>query len=265
LTAAYASVGFAVLGIHAARLLRTPGDAFHRSALRLVLPLLIVIMPLQLLSGDLSAKHLAVYQPAKLAAAEALWETQEGAPFLVGGIPLDGGERVILGIHIPKLLSFLAHGDFDARVIGLKDFPPEHRPPVAVPHFAFQLMIGCGLLMLALSAWAAYGLWRKRALETDRRFLWAALVTSPLGLIAVEAGWTVTEVGRQPWIIQGVMLVKDAVTPMPGLQYSLLASVLVYLLLGSVVAVLLYRQVLSTEPVRASSPVHAAPERQPAE
>ena len=81
----------------------------------------------------------------------------------------------------------------------------------------------------------------------------------------MEAGWTVTEVGRQPWIIQGVMLVKDAVTPMPGLQYSLLASVLVYLLLGSVVAVLLYRQVLSTEPVRPSSPVHAAPERQPAE
>jgi cytochrome bd ubiquinol oxidase subunit I len=270
LTAAYASVGFAVLGIHAARLLRTPGDPFHRAALRLVLPLLIAVMPLQLLSGDLAAKHLAVFQPAKLAAAEALWETQQGAPFLVGGIPLEGGKRVILGIHIPKLLSFLAHGDFDAKVIGLADIAPEHRPPVTIPHFAFQVMIGCGLLMLAVSAWAAYGLWRKRALESDRRFLWAALITSPLGLLAVEAGWMVTEVGRQPWIIQGVMLVKDAVTPMPGLQYSLLASVLVYLLLGSVVAVLLYRQVLSTEPVRPSSPVHpaeanAATERQPAE
>jgi cytochrome d ubiquinol oxidase subunit I len=249
LTAAYASVGFAVLGIHAARLLRTPHDPFHRAALRLVLPLLIVIMPLQLLSGDFAAKHLAVYQPAKLAAAEALWETQTGAPFLVGGIPLDGGERVILGIHIPKALSFLAHGDFDAKVIGLKDFPPEHRPPVAIPHFAFQVMVGCGMLML----------------EEDRRFLRAALLTSPLGLIALEAGWIVTEVGRQPWIIQGVMLVKDAVTPMPGLQYSLFASVLVYLLLGSVVAVLLYREVLSTQPLRASSPVHAAPERHPAE
>jgi cytochrome d ubiquinol oxidase subunit I len=264
LTAAYASVGFAVLGIHAARLLKNPRDPFHRAALRLVLPLLIVVMPLQLLSGDLAAKHLAVYQPAKLAAAEALWETQSGAPLLVGGIPLDGGERVVLGVHIPKLLSFMAHGDFSAKVIGLQDFSPDVRPPVLIPHLAFQAMVGCGTLMIAMCAWAAWLLWRKREIETDRRFLWAAVASAPLGLIAVEAGWTVTEVGRQPWIIQGYMRVQDAVTPMPGLQYSLFASIAVYLLLGSVVALLLYRQVASTEPARRSSP-NAAPQGAPAE
>jgi len=112
--------------------------------------------------------------------------------------------------------------------------------------------------MLAVAAWAGYLLWRKRPLETDRYFLRAAVIASPLGLIAVEAGWMVTEVGRQPWIIQGVMRVKDALTPMPGLQYSLLASVGLYSMLGSVVAVLLFRQVVSKEPISRSSP-HAAP------
>jgi cytochrome d ubiquinol oxidase subunit I len=254
-----------VLGIHAARLLRDPRDPLQRAALRLVLPLLIVVMPLQLLSGDQSAKHLAIYQPAKLAAAEALWETTEGAPLLLGGIPLEGGRRVILGVHVPQVLSFMAHGDFKAKVIGLADIAPDVRPPVLIPHLAFQAMVGCGTLLLGLAAWAGFLLWRKRPLETDRYFLRAAVCASPLGLIAVEAGWMVTEVGRQPWIIQGVMRVKDAVTPMPGLQYSLLASIGVYLLLGSVVTVLLFRQVLSKEPISRSSP-HAAepPEGTPA-
>jgi cytochrome d ubiquinol oxidase subunit I len=258
LTAAYASVGFAVLGIHAARLLKDPHDAFHRAALRLVLPLLMLVLPLQLLSGDRAAKHLAVYQPAKLAAAEALWATSAGAPLLIGGIPLDGGQRVVLGVHVPRALSLLAHGSFDARVIGLEDIAPDVRPPVLIPHLAFQLMVGCGTLMLGVAAWAGYLLWRKRALETDRNFLRAAVLASPLGLIAVEAGWTLTEVGRQPWIIQGVMRVRDAVTPMPGLQYSLFASIGLYLLLGSVVAVLLFRQVVSKEPATRSSPTNAA-------
>jgi cytochrome bd ubiquinol oxidase subunit I len=234
-----------------------------------------VVMPLQLLTGDLSAKHLAVHQPAKLAAAEALWETQAGAPLLIGGIPLDGGERVVLGLHVPKALSFLAHGDFSTEVVGLKDIPPDERPPVLLPHLAFQVMVGCGTLMLALTVWAAFLLWRRRPLETHRRFLRAATLAAPLGLIAVEAGWIVTEVGRQPWIIQGVLRVKDAVTPMPGLQYSLFASIAVYLLLGSVVAVLLFRQVVSTggdtglnTGARGSSPSAAArqaSEKAPAE
>jgi len=178
---------------------------------------------------------------------------------LIGGIPLEGGRRVVLGVHLPKVLSFMAHGSFDAKVTGLEDIADDERPPVLIPHLAFQVMVGCGTLMLGVAAWAGYLLARKRALENNRNFLRAAVLASPLGLIAVEAGWMVTEVGRQPWIVQGVMRVRDAVTPMPGLQYSLFASIALYLLLGSVVAVLLFRQVLSKEPASRSSPAHAAP------
>ncbi len=245
LISAYVSVGFAVLGIHAARLRRAPGNPFHAAAVRLVLPLLLIATPLQIVSGDFSAKHLATYQPAKLAAAEALWETTRGAPLLVGGIPIDGGRHVILGLHIPKGLSVLAHADPDAEVVGLADIPEDQRPPVLIVHLAFQIMVGCGFAMLGLVGYGLWLRWRKRTLEDHRGFLTAAVCVGPLGLIAVEAGWVVTEVGRQPWIIFGVMRVRDAVTPMPGLHVSFWASVGVYLFLGSVVAVLLYRHVVS--------------------
>jgi cytochrome bd ubiquinol oxidase subunit I len=245
LVSAYTSVGFAVLGIHAWSLRQRPYNRFHAAALKLVLPLLIVTMPLQMLSGDLAAKHIAAHQPSKLAAAEALWESQQGAPFLIGGIPLDGGRRVVGGIHVPKVLSFMAFGDFDAKVTGLEDIPASERPPVLITHLAFQIMVGCGTLMFLVTLWAAWLLWKKRRIERDRRFLLVAMLSGPLGMIAVEAGWTVTEVGRQPWIIRGYMLVSEAVTPMPGLWVSLLTSIVVYLFLGVVVAVLLYRHVVS--------------------
>ncbi len=245
LVAAYCSVGFAVLGIHSWSLWRRGPNPFHAAALKLTLPLLLVVTPLQALTGDFAAKHLAQYQPSKLAAAEALWETQRGAPLLVGGIPLDGGRKVILGLHIPKALSFLAKADFDAEVTGLADIPENERPPVLIPHLAFQVMVGAGFTMLALVAYAAWLLWKKQDLSRHRRFLQLATFAGPLGLIAVEAGWVVTEVGRQPWIIRGVMLVSEAVTPMPGLLWSLLTSLAVYFFLGVVVLVLLYRHVIS--------------------
>jgi cytochrome d ubiquinol oxidase subunit I len=245
LIAAYCSVGFAVLGIHAWSLWRRGHNRFHAAALKLTLPLLFVVTPLQVLTGDFAAKHIAEHQPSKLAAAEVLWETQRGAPLVVGGIPIDGGRDVILGLHLPKALSFLAKGDFDAEVTGLEDIPEGERPPVLVTHFAFQIMVGAGFAMLALVAWAGWLLWKKRDLTRHRRFLKLATFAGPLGLIAVEAGWCVTEVGRQPWIIRGVLLVSEAVTPMPGLVYSLLTCAAVYAFLGSVVAVLLYRHVVS--------------------
>jgi cytochrome d ubiquinol oxidase subunit I len=245
LLAAYTSVGFAVLGIHAWSLWRRGPSRFHAAALRLVLPLLFVVTPLQMLSGDFAAKHIARYQPSKLAAAEALWETQRRAPLVIGGIPLDGGRELVMGLHVPGALSFLATGDIDAEVIGLRDIPANDRPPVLVPHLAFQVMVGAGSAMLALVAWAAWLRWKKRDLSTHPRFLTLATFAGPLGLLAVEAGWCVTEVGRQPWIIRGVLLVSEAVTPMPGLVWSLLMSIVVYVFLGCVVLVLLYRHVVS--------------------
>jgi len=243
--AAYTSVAFAVLGIHAWRLLADPGSAFHRAALRVVLPVAIVSAPLQALSGDFAAKHIAQVQPVKLAAAESLFETQAGAPLVIGGWPDVDSGRVTAGLHVPKLLSVLATGDPDGTVRGLRDFPRDEWPPVAIVHVAFQIMVACGLGMLALAAWATWLALRRRSIADCRAFLRAATLAAPLGLIAVEAGWVVTEVGRQPWIIRGVMRVDEAVTPMPGLWVSLSVTVALYVLLGVVVAVSLRRHVLS--------------------
>lgn len=245
--AAYSSVSFAVLGIHAWRLMKQPQSAFHLAAIRVVLPIAIVSAPLQALTGDLSAKQLAVHQPSKLAAAEALFQTQRGAPLIIGGVPDVDNRSVDFAIHVPKLLSVLATGDPNGEVIGLDRVPRSEWAPVGFVHGSFQVMVGCGMLMLALSAWATWLLVRKRAIARQRRFLQASICVAPLGLIALEAGWMVTEVGRQPWIIRGVMRTADAVTPMPNLVVSLVATCAVYLLLGTIVAVLLARYVTSTE------------------
>lgn len=246
--AAYSSVAFAVLGIHAWRLLADPASRFHRAAIRVVLPVAIVVAPLQILSGDFAAKHLASEQPLKLAAAESHFETEAGAPLVIGGIPDLETREVRYAIRLPKLLSVLATGSPDGVVRGLEDFPEDEWPPVPIVHYAFQVMVGCGMAMLGLAAWGAWLLWRRRDLAARRGFLKAAVLCGPLGLLAVEAGWVVTEVGRQPWIIRGVMRVRDALTPMPGLTVTLAVTVALYLILGIVVLVLLRRHVLHVPP-----------------
>ncbi len=248
LLASYAAAGFAVAGIHAYVLLRHPGDPFHRAALVLAL---LVGMPaaiLQPLSGDISARMVARTQPAKLAAMEGQFDTEAGAPLRIGGWPDEKREETRWALEIPKGLSLLAYHDPEAVVRGLKTFPREDRPPVAVVHVAFQAMVACGTAMAGLGLLTGV-LWllKKRPLD-NRRLLWALVLASPLGILAIQAGWLVTEVGRQPWIIQGVMRTKDAVTPMPGLVIPLTAITLVYLLLGVVVVLLLKTQVISTMP-----------------
>ncbi len=243
--AAYASVGFAVLGIHAWRLLKTPRSEFHRAAFRIVLPVVLVSAPLMVVTGDLSAKHLAEYQPTKLAAAEALFSTRSRAPLLLGGLPDTEAQQVRFGIEVPLLLSILAKGDPDAEVEGLDKVPREDWPPVLLTHLAFQVMVASGTLMLGISIWLGFLLLRRRDPASHRWFLLACCAAAPLGLIALEAGWCVTELGRQPWIIHGVLRVRDSVTPMPHLVVPLVGTVLLYLLLGFVVVLLLWRHVLS--------------------
>lgn len=243
--AAYASVSFAVLGIHAWGLLRHRHSRFHRAALGIVGPVAMLAAPLMIATGDGAAKHLAEFQPTKLAAAEALFETQAQAPLLVGGLPDSEARTVCCGLEIPSGLSLLAKGDPGAVVRGLDQAPRELWPPVLPTHLAFQLMVGCGFAMLGMAAWFAFTRYRKKELAGQTALLRALVVTSPLGLLAVEAGWCVTEIGRQPWIIQGVMKVEEALTPMPGLIVPLLATIAIYLFLGTVVAVLLYRFVLA--------------------
>jgi cytochrome d ubiquinol oxidase subunit I len=243
--AAYASVAFAVLGIHAAGLLAAPSSVFHHAAAKLALGLATVAIPLQLFSGDLAAKNIARYQPVKLAAAEAHFETQSGAPIVIGGIADTKTGQVHGALRIPYVLSFLAKGDPHATVAGLDDVAPSNWPPVAVTHLAFDAMVGSGTGMLALAAFAVLLRLRKRDPLRSRAFLRAAIVAAPLGLVAIEAGWTVTEVGRQPWIIGGVLRTADAVTPVPHLLVPFATFTAVYVMLGVVVLVLLRRHVTS--------------------
>ncbi|HYF32589.1 MAG TPA: cytochrome ubiquinol oxidase subunit I [Chitinophagaceae bacterium] len=241
--AAFIATAFAVAGVHAFLLLKNRKNLFHRTAIKLALSFGAVTALLQPFSGDFSAKDIARRQPAKLAAAEALYKTSKPADLVIGGIPNDKTERVDYALHIPGFLSFLAHGDFNAEVTGLDKFPKDERPPVLITHIAFQVMVGCGgLLALAGIMFIVFSIRWRRILSKRWWLIFVSLLT-PLGFLAVEAGWTVTEVGRQPWIIYGVMKTKDAVSPMPGLQYSLYIISAVYLLLTVILIWQMKRQI----------------------
>jgi cytochrome d ubiquinol oxidase subunit I len=246
--AAWAAVGFAVAGIHAGALLRRPGDRFHRAALAIALLVGGPAAVLQPLSGDLLGRMLAVRQPVKLAALEGQWRTEAGAPLRIGGLPDPAAETTRFAIEIPGGLSLLAFHDPHAVVRGLDAVPAADRPNVVLVHLSFQLMVACGTLLAALALAAAAAAWRRRGVSEARWLLRCLVAAAPLGILAVETGWLVTELGRQPWIIQGVMRTAEAVTPMPGLAVPFAAVTAVYLALGAMVAVLLRRHVLQTVP-----------------
>ena len=245
--AAFVSTGFAVAGVHAFLLLKNRKNIFHARALKISLAFAAIAALLQPVSGDFSAKDIAKRQPAKLAALEAHYKTSKPADLIIGGIPNDKEERVDYALHIPGFLNFLAHGDFESEVVGLDKFPKEDRPPVLITHIAFQVMVAAGLLMAVASIMFLLFRWRWKHLLLKKWWLYFLAFLTPLGFIAVEAGWTVTEVGRQPWIIYGVMRTKDAVSTMPGLQYSFYIITAVYILLSLVVIWLMKRQIKTIE------------------
>ena len=242
--AAYAATGFAVAGIHAFLLLFDGNNAFHRRALSVALMVGVPAAILQPLSGDRSAKAVAELQPVKLAAMEGHFETSARAPLFIGGWPDMDRAETRYAIPIPGALSFLAFGDVDAEVKGLEDFPRDLWPNVPIVHIAFQIMVALGTYMALVSVWVAWVAWRRHDLCANRRLLVAIALAAPMGFIAIEAGWTVTEVGRQPWIIYGVMRTADAVTTMPGLVYPFVVFTVLYCFLGVIVAWLLYRQII---------------------
>ena len=241
--AAFVATGFAVAGVHAFLLLRNRKNVFHAQALKISLLFAAIAALLQPISGDYSAKDVAKRQPAKLAALEALYKTSKPASLVIGGIPNDKEERVDYAIHIPGFLSFLAHGDFKSEVKGLDQFPKEDRPPVLITHIAFQIMVASGFLMALAGILFLLFTWRWKQVLSKKWWLYFIALLTPLGFIAVEAGWTVTEVGRQPWIIYGVMRTKDAVSSMPGLQYSFYVITAVYILLSLILVWLMRRQI----------------------
>ena len=234
----YIATGFAVAGVYAMGMLRGRRDAYHRSALAIGMALATVTALLQPLSGDLSARSVAEHQPAKLAAMEALFETRSHAPLLIGGLPdLERG-GVDYAIEIPSGLSLLVGHDPDTVITGLNDIPRDLWPNVMLTHVAFQVMVACGMALIALGLWFWWTRRRRPALDAPW-LLRALVVGSPLGFIALEAGWIVTEVGRQPWVIYGVMRTRDGVTPVDDVPLTLLGFSVLYLVLGIALVVLL--------------------------
>ncbi len=258
--AAYLSVGFAVAGIHAWRLLAEPDNLFHRRALGFALWMAGVAAVLQPISGDFSARQVAEHQPVKLAAMEGQFRTERGAPLRLGGWPDEEAETTRYALEIPYGLSLLAFHDPRAVVPGLDAVSRADRPPVHVVHVAFQVMAGCGSALMAVALLGGLLAWRRRGLPDQRWYLRMLVACGPLGFVALEAGWAVTEVGRQPWIVHGVLRTADAVTPMPGLVVPLVTFTAIYLFLGFVVLFLLRRQVFKSPRV-----VAPAQGRRPAE
>jgi len=246
--AAFAATGFAVAGVHALMMLRRKNILFHTSAFKIAIVFGAVASLLQPLSGDLSAKDVAIRQPEKLAAMEAHFFTEAPASIIIGGLPDEQNKTTKYAIHIPGMLSYLAHGNFTAEVKGLDAFPPANHPPVTITHFAFQIMVGIGMFLMLLAVLYFISLKKKKWLSSNW-FLKLFVIATPLGFIAVEAGWTVTEVGRQPWIIYQVMRTADAVTPMPGIAYSFYLFTAIYVSLSFAVIFLLKRQISMVSPI----------------
>lgn len=239
--AALQAVGLAVAGIHAWLYLRGRTPDLNLKALRIAMVFGAAASIAQPFAGHFAGERVAKLQPAKLAAIEGHFETSRRAPLTIGGLP-DAETRTMKGgIAIPGLLSLLAHRDLNAEVIGLDRFPREDWPPLVITHVAFQIMVAIGTLLALL---ALLYIWFRRRDTLPRWLLWAVVACAPLGMVALEAGWVVTEVGRQPWIIYGVMRTKDAVTPVPGMVYHFYLFLGLYLTLAAATVWLLRRQIL---------------------
>ncbi len=248
--AAYAATGLAVAGIHAFLLLKHPANVFHRRALAIALLVGGPAAALQPLAGDLAARQVARHQPAKLAAMEAVFQTEARAPLVLGGWPDVDARTTRYAIRIPYGLSLLAFHDPRATVQGLDRVPRDDWPNVPAVHWSFQLMVALGTYMAVVAVWAGWVVWGRgkrdggRVLADHPWLMRAIALATPMGFIATEAGWMVTELGRQPWVIYGVLRTRDAVTPMPGLVVPLVVFTLLYCFLGVIVARLLYRQIV---------------------
>jgi len=244
--AAYAAVGFAVAAIHAFMLRRDARNPFHRHAFAFACSLGAFMAILQPLSGDFLARQVFLFQPAKLAAMEGQFKTDMRAPLHLGGWPDEKTATLKGAIEIPSGLSLLVYHKPVGEIKGLEAFPRDQWPSVAVVHLSFQIMVACGMLMMLTGLLGGWLAWRKKKPLEKKWFLWLTILCGPLGFVAIETGWTVTEVGRQPWIIYGIMRTADAVTPMPRLIVPFIAFTVLYIFLAFVVIFLLKRQVFQS-------------------
>jgi cytochrome bd ubiquinol oxidase subunit I len=235
------ATAFGIVSVYAVGLLRGRRDSYHRKGLALGMTAAALLAPVQLGVGDLLGRTVAQNQPAKLAAFEGLYKTEDGAGFNLGGFPVPGQDKSVLNIEIPRVLSVLAYDDAGARVRGLASFPKADRTPLTLPvRLSFLGMVGIGTYLIALSLW--YWLRRRgRPRPEDWRTLLALGAAGPLAFVANELGWMVTEFGRQPWVIYGVLRTQDAITTAPGLGAIFAAFSLVYVGLAAMTVWLLRR------------------------
>jgi cytochrome d ubiquinol oxidase subunit I len=235
-TAAYLTTALVVGAASAWALLKGRSLAESRVALRMAVLMFALVAPAQLVIGDISGKQVLTVQPAKLAAIEAFWETRTEQPFHIAAWPDRAQERNHWEISIPKIGSWITAGATADEVKGLKAFPPEDRPPVAIVFWAFRIMVGLGLAMIGLGLWGAWLAWRRGGPENSRWFLRACVAMGPSGFVAVISGWVVAEVGRQPYLVYGLLRTADAVSPVTvgEVATSLTAFLIVYAIVFSV-------------------------------
>jgi cytochrome bd ubiquinol oxidase subunit I len=243
--AAYTAAGFATAGIHGWLLLRRGRNRFDEVAIGIALLVGGTAVLLQSMSGDALARMVASYQPMKLASLEGQFQTEAGAPLRIGGLPFPAERETKYALEIPHGLSLLAFHTPDAVIKGLDAEPERDWPNVRMVHISFQIMVGCGGLLSLFAMAAGWLSWKRRPLSDHTRFLKALVLVSPLGFVALEAGWMVTELGRQPWIIYHLMRTRDAVTSMPNVTITLLVMTAVYVILGIIVVWLLSRHVIA--------------------
>ncbi|MDR0902511.1 MAG: cytochrome ubiquinol oxidase subunit I [Opitutaceae bacterium] len=242
--AALQAVGFGAAGIHAFLYLRGKTKEVHLRALKIAMTFGAIAAIAQVFSGHFAGQRAAQLQPAKLAAMEGHFKTSARAPLYIGGIPDADTQTVSLGVPLPGMLSVMAHGDINAEVAGLDQFPREDWPPLVITHVSFQIMVAIGMAMALLAV--LYFVYARRD-RFPAWFLKTLIVFTPLGMVALEAGWVVTEVGRQPWIIQGIVRTKDAVTPVPGMVWHFALFLVLYAALAAATVWLFKRQIQTVQ------------------
>ena len=230
--AAYLVTGFLVASIYAVGMLRGRRDRHHRLGLLIPLTMAVIVTPIQFAVGDTAARAIAKDQPIKFAAMECVQETHTHVTEYLGGRCTSDGVKG--GIGIPGLDSWLVGFSTDTKVIGLDTVPPDDRPPAnTMLHWAFDAMVGICTVLILLGLWLGFAWWRKRDIPTTPWFLRATAVSGVAAIVALECGWIVTEVGRQPWIVYEVMRTEDAVTDASGVPITLGVVFVVYALLGT--------------------------------
>ena len=246
LTTAFMTVAFMLAAIAAYNLIKGSNHIYHKKALNLTMKVGLIFAIASAIIGDFSGKYLAEYQPEKLAAAEWHFETEEGAPLLLYGY-LDENNEVKGAIRIPFALSILAFGDPRSEVIGLNEFPEDEIPPLSV-HYFFDIMVTIGVFMIVLSLVYWIGIKRGWAFIKAKWYRWLIVLSGPLTFLAIESGWWMTELGRQPWILRGIMTVEEAATSSDYVGLMSIVFFVLYIILG-IGTIVVLRRIFKNNPV----------------